>query len=266
MKRAKSMAQAAWARPNLNLSSWSCMGPRRRALSAYSNSKDGESSPRSSSTHTDSSEALLGSPKKAINAKNMNLPVSSSIEEWSSEIECGNGSSSDTEVDVNHGDHQNVMDHGRYDDQMSEVELWHQLENELYDGPEVEETDVVKEIREEEAAIADEVEQAQSSVPEIKEVYRFFPPGKIMHIVTLRSETEDENDDSPTYASSDSSELDETKIGIFLTSRSLYSKLRLSQRMISDHFMPVYRRQIERLIKELEQEATEGHVTQEVVL
>ncbi|ESW07420.1 hypothetical protein PHAVU_010G128300 [Phaseolus vulgaris] len=266
MKRAKSMAQAAWARPNLNLSSWSCMGPRRRALSAYSNSKDGESSPRSSSTNTDSSEALLGSPKKAINAKNMNLPVSSSIEEWSSEIECGNGSGSDTEVDVNHGDHQNVMDHGRYDDQMSEVELWHQLENELYDGPEVEETDVVKEIREEEAAIADEVEQAQSSVPEIKEVYRFFPPGKIMHIVTLRSETEDENDDSPTYASSDSSELDETKIGIFLTSRSLYSKLRLSQRMISDHFMPVYRRQIERLIKELEQEATEGHVTQEVVL
>lgn len=259
------MAQAAWARPNLNLSSWSCMGPRRRALSTHSNSKDEESSPTSSSTNIDSSDALLGSPKKAINAKNMNLPVSSSIEEWSSEIDCGNESSSETEVDVDHGDRQNVMDHDRYEDQMSEVELWHQLENELYDGPGVEETDVVKEMREEEAAIADE-EQTQSSVPETKEVYRFFPPGKIMHIVTLRSETEHDNDDSPTYASSDSSEVDDTKIGIFLTSRSLYSKLRLSQRMISDHFMPVYRRQIERLIKELEQEATEGHVTQEVVL
>ncbi|BAT98280.1 hypothetical protein VIGAN_09192400 [Vigna angularis var. angularis] len=260
MKRAKSMA--AWARPNLNLSSWSCMGPRRRALSAYSNSKDGDSPPTSSSINIDSSDSLLRSPKKAINAKNMNLPVSSSIEEWSSEIECGNESSSDTEVGVDHGDRQ--MDHDRYDDQMSEVELWHQLENELYDGPEVEETDVVKEIREEEAT--HEVEEAQSSVPETKEVYRFFPPGKIMHIVTLQSDTDHENDDSPTYASSDSSELDETKIGIFLTSRSLYSKLRLSQRMISDHFMPVYRRQIERLIKELEQEATEDHDTQEVVL
>ncbi|XP_022641696.1 uncharacterized protein LOC106774282 isoform X2 [Vigna radiata var. radiata] len=262
MKRAKSMA--AWARPNLNLSSWSCMGPRRRALSAYSNSKDGDSPPTSSSTNIDGSDSFLRSPKKAINAKNMNLPVSSSIEEWSSEIECGNESSSDTEVDVDHGDRQNLMDHDRYDDQMSEVELWHQLENELYDGPEVEETDVVKEIREEEAT--HEVEEAQSSVPETKEVYRFFPPGKIMHIVTLHSDTEHENDDSPTYASSDSSELDETKIGIFLTSRSLYSKLRLSQRMISDHFMPVYRRQIERLIKELEQEANEDHDTQEVVL
>ncbi|CAJ1950741.1 unnamed protein product [Sphenostylis stenocarpa] len=266
MRRAKSMAQAAWARPNLNLSSWSCIGPRRRALSAYSNSKDGGSPPTSSSTNLNSLDPLLGSPKKAINSTNMNLPVSSSIEEWSSEIECGNESCSDTELDVDHGDGQNVMDHDRYEDQMSEVDLWHQLEHELYDGPEVEETDVVKEIREEEAAIADEVDQAQSSASVMKEIHRFFPPGKIMHIVTLHSDTEHENDDSPTSASSDSSELDETKIGIYLTSRSLYSKLRLSQRMIKDHFMPVYRRQIERLIKELEEESTEGHDTQEVVL
>ncbi|KAK7389674.1 hypothetical protein VNO78_24916 [Psophocarpus tetragonolobus] len=266
MKRAKSMAQAAWARPNLNLSSWSCMGPRRRAMSSHLNSKDGGSSPTSSSSNMENSEPLLGSPTKAINAKNMNLPVSSSIEEWSSEIECGNDSY-DTEVDVDHDDSQNMMDRDRYEDQMSEVELWHQLEHELYDGAEGEETDVAKEIREEEAAIAEEVGQTQSSVPEMKEMHRFFPPGKIMHIVTLHSDTtEHENDGSRTSASSDSSELNETMIGIFLTSRSLYSKLRLSQRMISDHFMPVYRRQIERLIKELEEESTEGDNTREVVL
>ncbi|KAH1204452.1 hypothetical protein GLYMA_16G009100v4 [Glycine max] len=262
MKRAKSMAQAAWARPNLNLSSWSCMGPRRRVMSAHY-SRDGGSSPTSSSsTNIESSDPLLGSPTKAINAKNMNLPVSSSIEEWSSEIECGNGSSSDTEVDVDHDDSLNMMDRDRYEDQMSEVELWHQLEHELYDRPEGEETDVAKEIRKEEAAIAEEVGQIQSSAPEIKEIHRFFPPGKIMHIVTLHSDTaEQESDGSRTSASSDSSELNETEIGIFLTSRSLYSKLRLSQRMISDHFMPVYRRQIERLIKELEEESNEGHNT-----
>ncbi|KAL2336419.1 hypothetical protein Fmac_010865 [Flemingia macrophylla] len=269
MKRAKSMAQAAWARPNLNLSSWSCMGPRRRVLSGHSNSKDRGISPTSStSSVVESSEPLLGSPTKVINAKNMNLPVSSSIEEWSSEIECGNGSGPDAEVHVDHDDIENMMDHDRYEDQMSEVELWQQLEHELYDGPEGEETDVVKEIREEEAAIAEEVGQTQSSEPEMKEIHRFFPPGKIMHIVTLHSEVAElESDGSPTSVSSDnSSQTNEAKIGIFLTSRSLYSKLRLSQRMISDHFMPVYRRQIERLIKELEEESNEDHNTQEVVL
>ncbi|KAK7294464.1 hypothetical protein RJT34_17353 [Clitoria ternatea] len=271
MKRAKSMAQAAWTRPSLNLSSWSCIGPRRRAVGAHSNSKDeGSSLISPTSTNVGSSDPLLGSPRKGVNAKNMNLPVSSSLEEWSSEIEYDHESGPDTEVDVDHNDRGSLIDGDGYEDQTSEVELWQQLEHELYDRPEGEEADVVKEIREEEAAIAEEVGQTESSVPEMKEVHRFFPPGKIMHIVTFHSDTaEHENDDgSPTSTSSDSddSQQNETKIGIFLTPRSLYSKLRLSQRMISDHFMPVYRRQIERLIKELEEESSEDHRTQEVVL
>ncbi|XP_061342870.1 uncharacterized protein LOC133289035 [Gastrolobium bilobum] len=269
MKRAKSMAQAAWSRPNLNLSSWSCMGPRRRTMNAHSNSKDEGSSPKSpASADVESSDPLLCSPKKGINAKNMNLPVSSSVEEWSSEIECANESSPDAEMDVDLNDSENMMNHDRYEDQMSEVELWQQLEHELYDRSEGEEDDVVKEIREEEAAIGEVVGQTQSSAPEMREVHRFFPPGKIMHIVTLHSDAaESENDSSPTSTtSSENSRSDETKIGIFLTSRSLYSKLRLSQTMISDHFMPIYRKQIERLIKELEEESTEDHRTQEVVL
>ncbi|KAJ1407074.1 Mono-/di-acylglycerol lipase, N-terminal [Sesbania bispinosa] len=268
MKRAKSMAQAAWTRPALNLSSWSCMGPRRRAVGAHSNSKDERSSPTSSaSDNVESSDSFLCSPKKGINAKSMNLPVSSSVEEWSSEIECANGSSSDAEVDVDLNDSENMMDHDRFKDQMSEVELWHQLEHELYDRSEGEEADVVKEIREEEAATTEVVGQTQSSTPEMKEVHRFFPPGKIMHIVTLHPDAaEHENDGSPTSTSSDNSQPDETKVGIFLTARSLYGKLRLSQTMITDHFMPVYRKQIERLIKELEEESTEDHRTQEVML
>lgn len=268
MKRAKSMAQAAWTRPNLNLSSWSCMGPRRRATGAYSNSREEGISPTSStSDNVESSDALLCSPKKGINAKSMNLPVSSSVEEWSSEIECANESSPGAEVDVDLN-HSENMDHDRYEDQMGEVELWQQLKHELYDRPEGEEANVVKEIREEEeAAITEVVGQAQSSASDMKEVHRFFPPGKIMHIVTLHSDSaECESDGSRTSTSSDESRPDETKIGIFLTSRSLYSKLRLSQTMISDHFMPIYRRQIERLIKELEEESTKDHRTQEVVL
>lgn len=267
MKRAKSMAQAAWTRPTLNLSSWSCMGPRRRAVGAHSNSGEGSSPRSSSSTNLESSDPLICSPKKGINAKNMNLPVSSSVEEWSSEIECADERSADAEGVVDHDDSEDVMDHDRYEDQMSEVELWQQLEHELYDRPEGE-VDVVKEIREEEAAAIAEVTdgQTQSSAPEIKEVHRFFPAGKIMHIVTFHTDAaaEHENCSTPTSTSSDNSQPDETKIGIFLTSRSLYSKIRLSQTMVSDHFMPIYRKQIERLIKEFEEESTEDHRTQEL--
>lgn len=270
MKRAKSMAQAAWTRPNLNLTSWSCMGPRRRATGAHF--KEEGSSPRSpASDNAESSNSLLcSSPRKGINAKSMNLPVSSSVDEWTSEIECANESNADAEVDDDLLLSENTMDHDRYEDQMSEVELWQQLEHELYDRPEGEEADVAKEIREEEEAAETEVvgQTRNSSALETKEVHRFFPPGKIMHIVTLHSDSAElESDGSPTSStSSDDSQLDETKIGIFLTSRSLYSKLRLSQTMISDHFMPVYRKQIERLIKELEEESTEDHRTKEVML
>ncbi|OIW02463.1 hypothetical protein TanjilG_05056 [Lupinus angustifolius] len=264
MKRAKSMAQAAWARPNLNLSSWSCMGPRRRAVGSRSNTKGENGSPRSSSSsvNEESSDQLICSPKKGVNAKNMKLPVSSSVEEWSSEIERANERASDAEGNVvGHNDSEHMTDHDRYEDQMSEVELWQRLEHELFDRPDGE----VEEIREEEeAAIAEVTDgQTQSSAPEMKEVHRFFPAGKIMHIVTFHSDADEhENDSSSSSTSSDSSEPDETKIGIFLTPRSLYSKIRLSQTMISDHFMPVYRKQIESLIKELEEESAEDHRTQ----
>ncbi|XP_058743750.1 uncharacterized protein LOC131616442 [Vicia villosa] len=268
MKRAKSMAQAAWTRPNLNLTSWSCMGPRRRATASHSNFKE-EGSPTSSGSDNAECSDSLCSPKKGINAKSMNLPVSSSVDEWSTEIECANESIADDEVDDDLRLNENMMDH-RYQDQMSEVELWQQLEHELYDRPEGEEAEVAKEIREEEeAAITEVVGQTQSSsASEMKEIHRFFPPGKIMHIVTLHSDsTELESDGSLTSStSSDDSQLIDTKIGIFLTSRSLYSKLRLSQTMISDHFMPIYRKQIEKLIKELEEESIEDHITQEVML
>ncbi|CAL0315472.1 unnamed protein product [Lupinus luteus] len=254
MKRAKSMAQVAWTRPNLNLTSWSCMGPRRRAVGSQSNTKGEASSPRSSSANEESSDPLICSPKKGVNAKNMNLPVSSYVEEWSSEIGCANKRTSDAEGNVDHDDGEHTTDHDRYEGHITEVELWQRLEHELYDRPDSE----VEEIREEEeAAIAEETGgQTHNSAQEMKEVHRFFPAGKIMHIVTFHSDADEpENDSSSSSTSSDSSELDDTKIGIFLTPRSLYSKIRLSQNMISDHFMPVYSKQIESLIKELEEDS-----------
>lgn len=272
MKRAQSMAQAAWRRPSLRLSSWSCMGPRHRATASHSNQNE-EHSPRST-TRTEISEPFLASPNNTAtttSTEDLELPVSSSGRiEWTSEIGCSCSDEINPEVDedaeISEGEDK-LMGHNRHEDRMTEVELWQQLEQELYDRSEGEEVDVAKEIREEEAAAMAEVSdgQAESSGPEIKEAHRFFPPGKIMHMCMLPSDDVNdagrETDDSPTTSISSNGQPEEAKIGIFLTPRSLYSKLRLSQTMISDHFMPVYRRQIEKLIKELEkEEASMGQV------
>ncbi|KAK1434251.1 hypothetical protein QVD17_11171 [Tagetes erecta] len=232
MRRAQSMAQAAWSRPSINLSSWSCMGPRRRPVVASLNS------PESSS-----SDAVTESVSTALE-----FPVSSSNEAtpaWHSD---------DLNDDEGSADMAST-----HEDRMTEFELWEQLEHELYDQSEGhEEADVAKEMREEEeAAIA---EGRKNPTPETKEAHRFFPAGKIMHIVTISQEAVDSKaDDDASSSESDNDERDRVskeKVGLFLTPRSLYSKIRLSHNMIADHFMPDYRRQIEKLIRELEKDDT----------
>ncbi|XP_062155839.1 uncharacterized protein LOC133863768 isoform X1 [Alnus glutinosa] len=274
MKRAQSMAQAAWTRPALRLSSWSCMGPRHRATAARATSKEEGSSPESSVNNIEASEYLLSSPKKTATTteiETIEVAVSSSVGmEWTPEIECYSdeiGPHVDGVADLNDGE--GLISDNSHEDRMTEVELWQQLEHELYERMDGEEADVAKEIREEEAAAIAEVgeDQPESSTREIKEAHRFFPPGKIMHIVTLHTgDAEIESDGTPTTSGSENGQLEETKVGIFLTPRSLYSKLRLSQTMVSDHFMPVYRRQIERLIKDFEKKGLNDHKTGEVIL
>lgn len=240
------MAQAAWTRPSLHLSSWSCIGPRRRAMTSHSVAEEGGNSPKSSPRKTESCGPLRSPPHETVEA--IELPESSATGiQWTNEIEC----SYSEEINP-HGiaeepdDGQALMGHIQHE-QMTEVELWQQLEHELYDKSE---TDVAKEIREEEAAAMAEVGESDGSASEMKEAHRFFPAGKIMHIVDIQSDAVDcESDSSSTSSNSPSAE---SNIGIFLTPRSLYSKLRLSQTMISDHYMPAYRRQIEKLIKEFE--------------
>uniref|UniRef100_A0A803NYB8 Sn1-specific diacylglycerol lipase alpha n=1 Tax=Cannabis sativa TaxID=3483 RepID=A0A803NYB8_CANSA len=265
MKRAQSMAQAAWRRPSLRLSSWSCMGPRQRTTTAVLNSSG-------SATETETSDGLLTSSTKSTTIttttiENIDLPESSSGG-WTSEIECSCTDEivHDGEENGDISDGEDLMGHNRHEDRMTEVELWQQIEQELYDQTEGEDVDVANEIREEEAAAMAEVSdgQPESSAPEVNEAHRFFPAGKIMHVVYLPSESDDAEcevdgqpeEDSPTSStnSSNDGQPEEDRIGIFLTPRSLYSKLRLSQTMISDHFMPAYRRQIEMLIKALEKE------------
>ncbi|XP_030544934.1 uncharacterized protein LOC115751136 isoform X4 [Rhodamnia argentea] len=276
MKRAQSMAQAAWTRPSLHLSSWSCMGPRQRTTTSRSSFKE-ESNLECSSSETANGEPLLSYQRKTMGKTmtgTVEFPVSSAEGiEWTSEIECSCSEevNEDADGDADGDDGEGLTCDDRHEDRMTEVELWQQLEHDLYSRRDGQETDVEKEIREEEAAAMAEVGEAQpeSSATEIKEAHRFFPPGKIMHIITLLSD--EAESDTPNTSESDTSL--ESEVGIFLTPRSLYSKIRLSQTMIADHFMPVYRRQIEKLIGELEKEGVgdEGDYsftenTREVVL
>lgn len=268
MKRAQSMAQAALTRPGLHLSSFSCMGPRRRPKASSSKANEVDDGPESENrSGIQTPEPLITCHHRTTSvAEAVELPISSDEGlEWSSEIDCPSCSKGlDPHVDGSDiGD--DVIGHDQLEDRMTEVELWQQLERELYNRETEEgEADVAREIREEEAAAMAEVGEADTipngrSGQQKKEAHRFFPPGRIMHIVTISHVPESQSNDSPHSSSSSESENGmEDEVGIFLTPRSLYSKIRLSHSMIKDHFMPVYRRQIEKLIKQLEKEEEAG--------
>ncbi|KAL0380575.1 UNVERIFIED_CONTAM: Sn1-specific diacylglycerol lipase beta [Sesamum angustifolium] len=214
MRRAQSMAQAAWSRPSLQISSWSCMGPRRRPSAAHLSCNVNEDPSESSSTQQDPSELFLTTVEETTTVtETADLPVSSSKGRSSDSHTTEN--STDSESD--YGDH--------YQDRMTEVELWQELEHELYEETKPEEGDTVKEIREEESEAIAEVSdtQAQSSVSNTNEVHRFFPAGRILHIVSLVSDEPDRESDNNASTSSDlehsqkeeEEEEEDTKVGIF---------------------------------------------------
>ncbi|CAN1828004.1 Diacylglycerol lipase-alpha [Linum perenne] len=274
MKRAQTMAHAAWStRPALSLSSWSCIGPRHRGTAAHLNQGEG-SSPRSPSKPLMSRPLLspMKKNKKTSSIEDSDTSVSTSGEHWTSEIKYSCTDEPTHRRDASHSDDEDGMSSDTHEDRIDEVEMWQQLEHELYDRMEgdhydddddnEEENEIseeeANEIREEEeAAIAEAGEEPETSAPQTNEEYRFLPAGKIMHIVTFHIQEEESSDSdgsSSSHGSHHSKPPLETTTGIFLTPRSLYSKVRLSQTMISDHFMPVYRRQIERVVQELEKE------------
>ncbi|ESQ48584.1 hypothetical protein EUTSA_v10020264mg [Eutrema salsugineum] len=251
MRRAQSML----TRPALSLSSWSCIGPRRRVPATQSNSEH----------QLDSSEAMSQVRPETVDPLLATTSSNSTDEEitgkWKSEAECSDYDETSaaclgaTDLD----ECEDPAEIETREERMTEAELWQQLEHDLYHDDSSElpgEADVAKVIKEEEEAVIAEAGVAQPEIrtPEMKESHRFLPPGKIMHIVTVRHEAveaNEEEDGSAPERPETVETVEEGRVGIFLTPRSLYSKVRLSQRMISDHFMPVYRRQIERLIQEL---------------
>ncbi|KAF3456283.1 hypothetical protein FNV43_RR00933 [Rhamnella rubrinervis] len=239
MKRAQNVAQAV-VRTRSSLSSWSCMGARRRNVGPLLNSKE-------DGLHEDS----------LVSEKPSECPEVEGITEVVlSKVECSSSSGGSGHDDTDEEEQLipvEVVTAAATVEDITEGELWYELEKELQRreieadiNAQEEEAAVAKEITEEENLLAD---AAESNKPitstEATENHHFYPPGRIMHIISVPSS------DSVNL---DTDEHKEEQVGIYETPRDLYNKLRLSKTMINDHYMPMYKKMMELLIRELENE------------
>ncbi|KAF5752176.1 Mono-/di-acylglycerol lipase [Tripterygium wilfordii] len=237
MRRAQNVAQAVVKTRPL-LVSWSCMGARRRTVGQQLNSKV-EDSP-DTPILSERTEAIVAEvvTKETVQAK--------------VEYDCSNYGSGNEDTDEEEAliSVDRVSSESPMED-ITEGELWYELEKELQrhdDEVDVqakeEEEAVAKEItEEEEKVLADTSESRTPTSSSDSEGQRFYPPGKIMHVVSMPvSDSENLDDDGSTVE----------RIAIYQTPRELYSKIRLSKTMIKDHYMPMYKKMMELLIGELE--------------
>ncbi|XP_030545598.1 uncharacterized protein LOC115751755 [Rhodamnia argentea] len=237
MKRAQNVAQAIVGTRS-SLSSWSCMGARRRNVGSLSNSKV---------------EEQPEAPLRLDKACESHLTEETMIESVQShkELHSSEGSGIDSS-----DEEEELIPRGRATSEeaenITEGELWYELEKELQrqeEEPDIqaqkEEAAAAKEITEEENEIADASESPKpgTSSPDSLETHRFYPPGRIMHMVSLPTSDDANMDHDGSH---------EERAGIYETPRELYSKIRLSRTMINDHYMPMYKRMMELLIRELE--------------
>ncbi|GAV64173.1 Lipase_3 domain-containing protein/Lipase3_N domain-containing protein [Cephalotus follicularis] len=235
MKRAQNVAEAV-VRTRSSLTSWSCMGARRRTVDSLSNSRL-DDLPEVSLISERSSEAFV---TKVVTEESVQ-----NIAEFTSSGGSGHDDSDEDER-INTPDRDN---NSSTLDNIVEDEFWHELEKEL----QRKDDELDNRTRGEEAAaaeeeniLADAAEMRNS--PSLSESHHFYPPGKIMHIVSVTS--------------SDSTSLDgglpekPTHVGLYETPREMYNKIRLSKTMIKDHYMPMYKKMMELLIMELENDET----------
>ncbi|KAF9622708.1 hypothetical protein IFM89_032888 [Coptis chinensis] len=238
MKRAQNVAQAVVRTPS-SLSSWSCMGARRRSVTPLPTSKE----------DGDRSEASLLS-NRTSDALEIE-EVARDTDEGEPDYVCSRSGLEQDETEEYESIQVERVSTSAAED-ITEGELWYELERELHrqEGEadvqaREEEAAAAKEITEEENVLVDAVEHKKpEAIVDALETQHFYPPGRIMHIVYIPPSDDTDCDDSPV----------EGHIGIYETPRDLYSKLRLSRTMINDHYMPMYKKMMEMLISELEKE------------
>lgn len=251
MKRAQNVAQAV-VKTRSSLSSWSCMGARRRAVAVGSLSNTKEEDMPETSLITRQSRSRSRSPDSPVSEVINRDPEADDVGLSSSS---GGSEHDDTDEEEVHLSANRVINDSNMED-ITEGELWYELEMELQreengadaQAQQEEEAAAAKEIIGEEEELADSLNnKAPTSPQDVSENLYFYPPGRIKHIVSVvSSEASDPGQDQPTE--------EQVHVGIYETQRDLYSKLRLSITMINDHYMPMYKKMIEQLIRELENE------------
>lgn len=247
MKRAQDVAQAV-VKTRSSISLWTCMGPRRRAVAPHSNAKT-DDLPEVPLITERTSESIISEVIRSNSDANKAAYCSSS--------DSGTGhDETDEEEDLVQVD--KVVAASTIEE-ITEGQLWYELEKELQRQEsevdaqiEEEEEAVAKEITEEEKVFTDAVESHTAiSSSDVSDNHHFYPPGRVMHIVSVpSSEPSDPDHDG----------VAEEQVGIYETARELYSKLRLSRTMINDHYMPMYKKMMELLIKQLEDELDPSYV------
>lgn len=241
MKRAQSVAEAV-VRTRSSLSSWSCMTARRRNVAPLPNSD----------TEDLTTEVSLLSERISGSLLTEEVATESVLTEEHSSSVAGSGHDDTDEEEHLIPANQDITTV----DDITEGQLWYELEKELQKQDDTidihaqeEEAAAAKEITEEENQLVDAAECSNSiTTSDNLDNHRFYPPGRIMHIVSMpSSDSSDSNsDDQPI----------EEHVRLYETPRELYSKLRLSKTMINDHYMPMYKKMMELLIRELEKDSS----------
>ncbi|MFS7923356.1 putative fungal lipase-like domain, mono-/di-acylglycerol lipase, alpha/Beta hydrolase [Helianthus anomalus] len=246
MKRAQNVAQAV-VRTRSTLSAWSCMGARRRAVGAT----PGDNFSETSLILEKNPDSLTTDTNHPAHEPNMDQGSSSD----------GSGSGHD---DTDEEELLIPVDHvTSKSEHITEGELLYELEkelqrqeNEAHIQAQKEEEAAAEEIIEEEKVIADSVDHEQPiSSSDMSENQHLYPPGRIMHIVsTISNNPADLDNDHEGTIEEDAEDHDHERehVGIYETPRDLYGKLRLSRTMINDHYMPMYKKMMEKLLVELE--------------
>ncbi|KAM0029893.1 putative fungal lipase-like domain, mono-/di-acylglycerol lipase, alpha/Beta hydrolase [Helianthus debilis subsp. tardiflorus] len=246
MKRAQNVAQAV-VRTRSTLSAWSCMGARRRAVGAT----PGDNFSETSLILEKNPDSLTTDTNHPAHEPNMDQGSSSD----------GSGSGHD---DTDEEELLIPVDHvTSKSEHITEGELLYELEkelqrqeNEAHIQAQKEEEAAAEEIIEEEKVIADSVDHEQPiSSSDMSENQHLYPPGRIMHIVsTISNNPADLDNDHEGTIEEDAEDHDHERehVGIYETARDLYGKLRLSRTMINDHYMPMYKKMMEKLLVELE--------------
>lgn len=276
MKQAQNVVQAVVGnRPSLGLAGWSCMGARRRtvttitaesSLHGHETEQRMESVLNSTGSHM-SETGILVSPSE--------IELTLKDEKAGGRLESGCfGVEIQPHEDDNEGDDLPVSQTSDGTPELTEEYLWQQLERELERQREVciierqeEEEEAKKITREEEenvAATAAEigsdciVTEAEHGAAQGKELNRFFPPGRIIHLLSFVSESHGGAEEADASLISE----ERSRVCLYRTDRSLYGKVHLSRTMINDHYMPNYKRMMETLIEDLEKEMVDEYVHQ----